>query len=251
MAGVPVFILEPEKLPAQNSDRILLHIHGGGYVLGAGESGLGEAIFVAGLGKFKVVSVDYRMPPQHPYPAALNDSLKVYEALLKTYFASHIGIFGTSTGGGLTAALVLRAKKDGLPLPGAIALGTPWTDLTLTGDSYRTNENVDNVLVSYNGWLKAAAQAYANGHDLKDPFISPIYGDVTNFPPTLLATGTRDLFLSNTVRMHTKLLKAKIPAKLLVFEGLSHAQYLHLGPDADETILYYEQLKEFFDQYLK
>jgi len=145
---------------------------------------------------------------------------------------------------------MLRIKQAGLPLPAAIAPGTPWTDLTKTGDSYFTNEGVDNVLVSYDGWLGEAAKLYANGHDLKDPMLSPVYGDVSRFPPTLLTSGTRDLFLSNTVRMHLKLRQAGIQAALIVFEGMSHAQY-HMDPNAPETQTHFTELKHFFSEHLK
>lgn len=250
MAGVRTFTLAPRAIAASNRDRVLLHLHGGGYVLNPGEAGTLEAVYMAGFGGIKVVSVDYRMPPDFPYPAALNDALTVYRELLKTYPSEKIGVFGTSTGGGMTLALVLRAKAEGLPLPGAIAPGTPWTDLTKTGDSYFTNDGVDNILVSYEGWLKDAAWLYADGHDLRDPLLSPVYGDVKGFPPTLLTTGTRDLFLSNTVRMHLKLREACVVTDLLVFEGMSHAQY-YMAADAPETAFHFSELGRFFDRHLK
>lgn len=150
----------------------------------------------------------------------------------------------------MTLALMLRARAEGLPLPAAIAPGTPWSDLSRTGDSYYTNEGVDNILVSYDGWLGDAARLYAAGHDLKDPMLSPVYGDVRGFPPTLLTTGTRDLFLSNTVRMHLKLREAGVPADLIVFEGMSHAQY-HMDVNAPETRTHFQELTRFFNHYLK
>lgn len=250
IGSVPVFILNSKEHPVANSNRILLHLHGGGYVLGGGESGTQEAILMAGIGGFKVVSVNYRMPPDHPYPAAMDDAVEVYRELLKTVPAESIGVFGTSTGGGMTLALTLRAKAEGLPLPAAIAAGTPWTDLTKTGDSYFTNEGVDNILVSYDGWLGDAAKLYAAGQELKDPMLSPVYGDVHGFPPTLLTSGTRDLFLSNTVRMHLKLREAGVPADLIVFEGISHAQY-HMDASASETQTHFKELAQFFDHHLK
>lgn len=246
MNGIRTFTLMPRVIPANNRDRVLLHLHGGGYVLNPGEAGTLEAVYMAGFGGINVVSVDYRMPPDFPYPAAL----AVYRELLKTYPPEKIGVFGTSTGGGMTLALVLRAKAEGLPLPGAIAPGTPWTDMTKTGDSYFTNDGVDNILVSYEGWLKDAARLYAGGHDLRDPLLSPVYGDVKGFPPTLLTSGTRDLFLSNTVRMHLKLREAGVVADLIVFEGMSHAQY-HMAADAPETAFHFTELGRFFDRHLK
>ena len=250
LGGVPVFIIQPKDLPESNRDRILLHFHGGGYVLGQGLSGTQEAILMAGIGKFRIISVDYRMAPDFPYPAAIDDAITVYRELLRTTSPQQIGVFGTSTGGGMTLILPLRAREEGLPLPAALAAGTPWTDLSKTGDSYFTNEGVDSMLVSYDGWLGDAARVYADGHDLKDPMLSPIYGDVKGFPPTLLTSGTRDLFLSNTVRMHLKLREAGVDADLIVFEGLSHAQY-HMNPDIPETRFHFLELARFFSTHLK
>lgn len=250
VAGVPVFSVVPRTVAPENEGRVLLHFHGGGYVLNPGEAGTPEAILMAGIGGFRVLSVDYRMAPDFPYPAAMDDALAVYRELLKTIPAERIGVFGTSTGGGMTLALALRAKAEGLPLPAALAPGTPWTDLAKIGDSYFTNEGVDTILVSYDGWLGDAAKLYAGQHDLKDPFLSPVYGDVTGFPPTLLTSGTRDLFLSNTVRMHLKLREAGVNADLIVFEGMSHAHY-YMRPDAPETRFHFTELARFFGHHLK
>jgi acetyl esterase/lipase len=204
---------------------------------------------MAGFGRFKVISIDYRMPPDFPYPAAMDDAMAVWKEVVKTSDPKNMAIFGTSTGGGMTLAMVLRAKKEGLPLPAATAPGTPWSDMTKTGDTFFTNEKIDNILVSNDGWLGDAAKLYANGHDLKDPQLSPIYGDYAGFPPTILTSGTRDLFLSNTVRVHRKLRQAGAVADLHVFEGQSHAQYAG-DPDAPETKEHFGELTKFFDRYL-
>lgn len=248
--GVPVFILEPPVIPESNRDKVLIYFHGGGYVFNPGKSGLGEGIYMATIGKFKVIAVDYRMAPDFPYPAALEDAVKVYKAILKSYQAKNIGVFGSSTGGAMTLALCLLANQENLPMPGAIAPGTPWSDLSKTGDSYFTNEHVDNVLVSYEGLLESMAELYADGHNLKDPLLSPVYGDMKGFPPAILGTGTRDIFLNNTVRTHRKLREAGVPAELLVIEGLSHWQYVMLPPDAPETRYYFSEVAKFFERHL-
>ena len=248
IAGVPVFIFEPKDAP--DDGRLLLNLHGGGYVLGPGEAGTQEAVFMAGIGKCRVVYADYRMAPDFPYPAAIDDAMAVYRELLKRRPAESIGVFGTSTGGAMTLILALRAKDEGLPLPAALAAGTPWAQINEVGDSYATNEGVDNVLVSYHGWLEGAARLYAAGHDMEDPYLSPVNGDVRGFPPTLLTSGTRDLFLSNTVRMHLKLRQAGVPADLIVFEGLSHAQY-HMDADMPEARFHFEELGRFFRKHVK
>lgn len=248
--GVPVFVLQPAQMPKANRDRVLLFFHGGGYVFNPGKAGLGEGLYMAAIGKFRVVAVDYRLAPDFPYPAALEDAMKVYRALLKSYPAKNIGVFGSSTGGGMTLALCLMAKKENVPMPGAIAPGTPWSDLSKTGDSYYTNDHIDNILVSYDGFLEGMANLYANGYDLKDPLLSPVYGDMSGFPPAILGTGTRDLFLSNTVRTHRKLREAGIEADLLVLEGLSHWQYVLLPPDTPETRYYFGEVAKFFEKHL-
>ena len=175
--------------------------------------------------------------------------MAVWKETVKTNDPKKMAIFGTSTGGGMTLAMVLRAKKEGLPLPAATAPGTPWSDMTKTGDTFFSNEMVDNILVSNDGWLGDAAKLDANGTDLKDPQLSPVYGDLSIFPPTILTSGTRDLFLSNTVRTHRKLRRAGVVADLNVYEGQSHAQY-GFNVDAPETREAFTDIARFFDRHL-
>ena len=249
LGGVPGFVFTPRSMPEAHRNQVIYNLHGGGYVYGPGESGTIEAVLMCGLGGYKVIAVDYRMPPDAPYPAAMDDAMAGYKAVLAQTDPSHVAVVGTSTGGGMTLALMLRAKAESVPLPAAIAPGTPWADLTETGDSYKTNEWVDNVLVSYSGYLSHAAALYANGHDLHDPQLSPIYGDFHGLPPAILTTGTRDLFLSNTVRTHRKLREAGVEAELQVFEGYSHAQYL-FDVDAPETKEMFGEVTAFLDKHL-
>ena len=247
--GVRAFIVTPAKLAPENRDRVLIHMHGGCYVLSPGEAALPEAVLMAGLGGFKVISVDYRMPPEAYFPAALDDGVTVYKNVLKTTAAKNIAVFGTSAGGALTLEMMLRAKALGLPMPAAIAPGTPMSDVTKVGDTFYTNELVDNVLVSRDGFCDAGAKVYAAGHDLKDPLLSPVYGDLSGFPPTILTSGTRDLLLSNTVRVHRKLRQAGVEATLQVFEGQSHAHYLR-DDSAPETKEAFAEISGFFSRHL-
>lgn len=249
LAGVSVFIVEPITLPEKNKNRLLVHVHGGGYVFGQGEAGTREAVLMAGFGGFKIISVDYRMPPDFPYPAALDDAMAVWKEVVKMADPKNMAIFGTSTGGGLTLAMILRAKNENIPLPAAIAPSTPWADLAAIGDSYKTNEWIDNVLVTWNGWLGDAAKLYAGSHSMKEPYLSPIYGDFHGFPPAILTSGTRDLFLSNTVRTHRKLRRAGVEADLNIYEGQSHAQFDD-DPDAPETKEAFTDIAHFFDKHL-
>jgi acetyl esterase/lipase len=247
--GVKAYMVTPDVIPPENRNRLLVHVHGGCYVLSGGEAATTEAIYMAGFGHFKVLSVDYRRPPEFPYPAALDDAVAVWKEALKMAQPKNMAIFGTSAGGALTLSMVLRAKQDGLPLPGAIAPGTPMSDLTKTGDSFYTNFMVDNVLVGSDGRCDAMARLYANGHDLSDPMLSPVYGDMHGFPPAILTTGTRDLLLSNTVRVHRKLRQAGVEAELQVYEGQSHAHYMR-DSTAPETREAFEEIARFFDRHL-
>jgi len=249
MGGVPVFIVTPETVAPENRNRLLIHVHGGCYVLGGGLAAANEAVLMAGLGHYRIVSVDYRMPPVAYFPAALDDVVTVWKTALKTHPAKTMAVFGSSAGGALTLETVLKLKALGEPLPAAIAPGTPMADLTGVGDSFQTNAMVDNVLVSPEGFCDPAARFFAHGHDLKDPLLSPIYGDFHGFPPAILTTGTRDLLLSNTVRVHRKLKDSGVEADLNVFEAQSHAQYSR-DETAPETLAAFGDIARFFDKHL-
>ena len=134
-------------------------------------------------------------------------------------------------------------------MPGAIAPGSPMSDVTKRGDSFYTNEMVDNILVSRDGFCHAATVIYANGHYLADPLLSPVNGDMHGFPPAILTTGTRDLLLSNTVRVHRKLRRAGVDAELVVFEGQSHAQY-QFDDRVPETKEAFGEIAGFFGKHL-
>ena len=249
IAGVKAFIVTPKSISQGSLDQVLIHLHGGTRVFNPGEAGTREAILMAGFTGYKVISVDYRMPPDFPFPAALDDAVAVYREVLKQTKPENVGIFGSSAGGSLTITTLMRARMENLPMPGAIAPATPTVDLTKTGDSLFTNAMVDNAIVMQDGFIRATALLYANGRDLKDPLLSPIYGDVAGFPPAILTSGTRDLYLSNTVRMHRKLRAAGIDAVLQIWEGQSHTQYM-ADITAPETKEYHDEIARFFAKHL-
>ena len=220
--GINGYYAAPRNLPADKG-RIVLDIHSGGLIMCGGPLCATMAKLMAGRLDAPLWSPDYRMPPDHPYPAALDDCLAAYRAVLDRHRPEDIVIAGGSAGGNLAAATILRARDEGMPLPAGAILITPEVDLTESGDSFNTNQGLDKALDR----LMQVNLLYANGHDLAHPYLSPLFGDfATGFPPTILVTGTRDLFLSNTVRMHRALRAAGIRADLHVVEAADHAGFL-------------------------
>ncbi len=231
IAGVCVFVISPQGTETTDPRRYL-DIHGGGLTGGAGPLCKAMGIIAAQRMQAQTWAVDYRMPPDHPYPTPLDDCVAVYRVMLEECGAENIVVGGESAGGNLAPALVLRARDEGLPLPTGLVLLTPELDLTESGDSFQTNLGVDATL---NGSLMGANLLYAGGHDLEDPYVSPLFGDFTKgFPPTILTAGTRDLFLSNAVRMHRALRSAGIEAHLHIKEAASHSAFFGTAPEDEE-----------------
>jgi len=247
IAGVDVYWINPMGTPKAKG--LFMYLHDGAYVFGGGIKSVPEAARISAIAKIPSIAIDYRRPPDDPYPAALDDVEAVYRSLLKTHSPENIGIGGTSAGGGLSLASVHRFNDVGLPAPGALYLGTPWADLTKTGDTFYTLAGVDRILGSYEGLLENAAHLYAAGADLKNPLLSPVYGEFSGFPPAYLVTGTRDLFLSDTARVHRKLRAAGVEAELNVYEGLSHAEYLFIEGSLEHAAIY-QELSIFLNRHL-
>ncbi len=219
--GVTTYVLRPDNVDGGATTPIYLDIHGGALIFGGGEVCRLMSRAMA-LGRPMISwSVDYRMPPKNPYPASLDDCFAVYRRLLKERSPQDIFVGGASAGGNLAAALMLRAKDEGLAMPAGLVLRSPEVDLTESGDTFRTLNGVDNALQP----LMTTNLLYANGADLADPYLSPLFGDLSSFPTTFLQAGTRDLFLSNTVRMHRQLLAAGVEAELHVFEAMPHGGF--------------------------
>ncbi|AIE73184.1 MULTISPECIES: alpha/beta hydrolase [unclassified Synechocystis] len=250
IAGINTYRLTPPIISPENSQRIWVHLHGGGYALAGGELATGEAILAAHYGQVEVISIDYRQPPNYPFPGALEDALAVWQELVKTHDVNRLALFGTSAGGGLLLALVCQLRQLNLPLPAAIAPLSPWVDLTKTGDTYFTNEYVDRTAISYDGLLAGLAQLYAGEFPLTHSFISPLYNDLENLPPTLLISGTRDLLLSDTARLQRKLRQSNVMVDLQIFEGLSHGEYLYQFA-TPESAAVFQEINQFFNRHLQ
>lgn len=229
--GVPVLLITPRNYDSANDHKAAIYIHGGGYVLGTAFDAM-AAWMAAELG-LKLYSIDYRLAPEHPYPAGLDDCLAAYRGILDRHDADNLVMFGLSAGGGMALATILRARDEGLPIPAAAGFVTPWCELTHTGDAHLFNDARDPVL-TWTGQLDKMAAAYAGDHDPKHPLISPVYADYSQgFPPSFISTGTRDLLLSDCVRLHQTMRQAGVDVDLAVWEGLWHAFQIFPIPEGD------------------
>jgi acetyl esterase/lipase len=246
IGGVPVRVVAPPTIAAGKRDRVLINLHGGGFVSDSGS--MLESIPIASLTGTKVVTVLYRLAPQHRFPAAVDDVVMVYRKLLETYEPQRMALYGTSAGAALSAESAVRFRQMGVPLPAAIGFFTGLADFADGGDS-RAFFGVPG-LSGAEAPRKGAKpeQAYIGDHDPKDPLVSPIHADLTGFPPTLCITGTRDLLLSDTANFHRALLKAGVDARLVVFDAMPHAHWYMVGiPEATEAL---ELMARFFDSQL-
>ncbi|MDB5724711.1 MAG: putative esterase [Novosphingobium sp.] len=227
--GALLYRAAPTSATGRLADAAYFDIHGGGFTAGGGEMCRMLAKIRAADYGAQVFAVDYRLAPKHPYPAALDDCMAAYREILTRVDPANLVVAGSSAGGNLAAALMLRARDEGLPWPAGLLLMTPAMDILGAGDSRTTNRYLD---VSLYGGGGAGPGAYLGETDPRDPYISPIFGEIgLGWPPTLLTTGTRDLLLSDTVMMHRKLREAGVVADLLVTEGGMHIGFMGSAPE--------------------
>lgn len=249
IGGVPADVVEPAQgISAQNQHRVLINLHGGAFLWGAHSGALVEAVPIAGLGRIKVVSVDYRQGPEYKFPAASEDVEAVYRELLKHYKPGAIGIYGCSAGGIITGEAVARLITDKLPVPGAI--GTFCGSLVdMAGDSMFVAPLLNGAPVPEQP-LKLAALPYFQGASMSDPLVFPGLSPTLlgQFPPTLLITGTRDMALSAVVRSQNLLSEAGVPTELHVWEGMWHSFFS--DPEMPESREAYATIVKFFDRHL-
>jgi epsilon-lactone hydrolase len=243
IGGVRCDVISPLAVPENKRDRVLINVHGGGFVSDSGS--LVEGIPIANLTATTVVSIYYRLAPEHPFPAAVDDTVAVYKELLRKYRPERVGLFGTSAGAILTAEVAAELKRTGLPLPGALGIFSGTGDLSQAGDSEALY-----TIFGFGGALeppskKHEADSYVAQTDPRNPVLSPLYSDLHGLPPTLFVTSTRDLLLSGTTILHRAFLRAGVDAQLVVFEALPHAFWYdyHL-PESREAL---GIMADFFD----
>jgi epsilon-lactone hydrolase len=242
--GVRTEVITPLEPFETNRACVLINLHGGGFNSDSGS--LIEGVPIAHLAKMKVVSVYYRLAPENPFPAAVDDVVAVYKELLADHKPQQIGIFGTSAGGILTAEVAVKLKQSGLPLPAALGMFSILADFSRPADSQSlfTLNGLPGILSPQDA-SKPLSVEYAPNTDPRDPRLSPLYAELHGMPPTLLVTSTRDLLLSNTTIFHRALLAAGVDAKLVVYEALPHAFWYHFQlPETRETL---ELMARFFE----
>ena len=248
LGGVPVLEVKPRRWT--NRDQVVVYLHGGSYTQGSARAQLGSsALFAEKTGR-RVISVDYTLAPVAKWQQVTDEVVAVLKALnANGYPMAHIAVYGDSAGGSLAASVTLKSRNEGLGMPAALVLWSPWSDITETGDTYQTLKDADPMLV-YRQNLGASAAAYAQPADQQHPYVSPVYGDFTKgFPPTLIQVGTKEIFLSNAVRLYQAIEAAGGSAKLDVYEGMPHVfQYVLL--DSPETALAMRKVGAFIDQHL-
>lgn len=221
--GVAAWLLTP---PDADATRIGLWLHGGGYVFGSQRSHgalVAEAARAAGI---PFLHPQYRRAPEHPYPAPLEDALSVYTELLAEGRAPEtVLVAGDSAGGGLVLAMLLAARDRGLPMPGAAACVSPWTDLAGTGETFTSKESIDPLITR--SVVDDVQKAYLAGIDPETPYASPHYGDPHGFPPVLIQVGEREMLHSDAERFAAKLAAAGVPVQLEVWPGMVHVWHMH------------------------
>jgi acetyl esterase/lipase len=239
--GITTLWITPPQL--KHEDRVMIFIHGGGWIVNSRKAQVKLQADVADSLGVKLASIEYRLAPEHPYPAAVNDIVAAYEGIIKEYGAENTGLFGTSAGGGLTLATLLRLKADGLPLPAASAPLSPGADMTASGFMYRNVGLRDPILPPYGTYT--AMQAYVGKADPMDPLVSPVFGDFTGMTPMFLLAGTAEIIGSDAIRVAARARNQGVDVTLLVSDGMWHVP-IGNGSGVPELQLAYDEMIKFF-----
>jgi epsilon-lactone hydrolase len=222
VAGIEVTI------QGNKAENVILYFHGGVYVIGDAEATVplvGDLVRRTGT---KAITLEYRLAPEHPYPAAVQDARAAYEGLLAQGLApGQIALAGESAGGGLAVALLLALREAGVPLPSCAYLMSPYVDLTLSGDTLAEKREVDPILTP--AGLRARVPDYVGRADAADPYISPIFGDLRELPPLLIQVGSHELLLSDALRLAERLAISDCAVTLDVTPGVPHVFQAYAG----------------------
>ena len=218
LGGVPVINVE---IQGADSDAVIFYLHGGAYAIGTAASSVGLASQLARRAGTRLVTVDYRLAPEHPFPAAVDDAVAAYSGLLESGLSpSSIAIAGESAGGGLAAATLVALRDMGLGLPAAGALMSPWADLTLSGASLSAKADLDPALTP--GGLARRAGDYAPNEDRRDGLISPVFADLSGLPPLLVQAGSHEILLDDAIRLAARAAADDVAITLEITPGVPH-----------------------------
>lgn len=249
LGGVNVIDVKPQDW--KDNGKILVYLHGGGYTFLSANSTLGAVMPVANSTGLRVISVDYTLAPFSKWNQTTTEVVSVIQALIKEkrYSLEDIAMYGDSAGGGLVAGSVLKMRDEGIGIPAAIVLWSPWTDVTVSGDSYYRLNNTDPFLPSAL-LLDNMSRAYTSPPDQKNPYVSPVYGNFSKgFPPTLIQGGTSEFMLSDFVRLYQAIDQVDIPVKLDIYEGMPHDFQIFLY-NTPETYTALSKMSNFLHHYL-
>jgi len=231
--------------PDARDDRGVLYLHGGGYVLGSIDTHAELMARVAASCRAPVLGVDYRLAPEHPFPAAIDDALASYEHLIEAGIKPEaIVLAGDSAGGGLALALLLKLKALGKPMPAGAVLFSPWCDLTGSGDSVKSRIDVDPMISP--AMLNPMAELYLSGAGAKEVLASPLFGDLSGLPPLLIQVGDHEILLDDSTRLATAAQAAGVKAELEIFAGGFHV--FQNQPHLPESATALSAMGKFFDQ---
>ncbi|MEQ9517837.1 MAG: alpha/beta hydrolase [Parvibaculum sp.] len=243
LAGRPIQTFTPL---GQAPDVTLLYFHGGGYVMGSPTSHANLTARLATAAGARVVSFDYRMAPESPFPAAVDDGLAAYKALLDQGLApSKLAIGGDSAGGGLTFATLIKARDAGLPMPAAAIGLSPWTDLTCSSETYTSRADADPMITS--AGIAEIAGVYLAGKPASDPLASPLLGDLKGLPPMLLQVGDAEVLLDDSRSFEKKAQAAGVDCSLQIWDRMIHVwhAFFPMLPEGEQAIV---QLGEFLEK---
>ena len=219
LAGMAAAWVRPDR--GHDRKHAILYCHGGGYT--SGNLGYSRILAskLANVTGYEVLSFDYRLAPEHPYPAAVNDAMKAWDYLMyQGYGARDVIVAGDSAGGNLALVLCHQLRAAGRRLPAALILMSPWTDMTASGKSYTERSELDPMITM--DYIHAVRGAYARDMDLSDPNLSPLFGEFAGFPPVLIQAGTHEILLSDSVRLRDRLVLAGVPCRLEVWNDMWH-----------------------------
>lgn len=220
---------------------IILYCHGGGYSTGSSKYSRTITSKLAIATSMDVIAFDYRLAPENPYPAALEDAMVVWNQLMfMGYGANDIIVAGDSAGGNLALALVHKLKEENRFLPRGLVLLSPWTDLTHSGQSIIKRADIDPVLDE--AYLHKARDSYASGQDFENPFISPLFGELEDFPPTYIQVGENEILYSDSTRLFKKMVEADVLVKIDKYEGMCHVFQMMPTKKAYEAV---DRIAEF------